>query len=380
MINKEEQYKYYAFISYNSKDTKWGKVLQRKLEGYRMPSRLCAEKGWKRNPIKPVFFAPTDIQPGGLTSELQERLRASRNLVVICSPNSAKSEWVGKEIEFFHSLGRTRNIHFFIVDGVPNSGNPETECFNPIVKELGIPEILGANIHEKNISVWPWIRKERAYVQLITKLLDIEFDSIWQRHKRMLVERFAMWFMGIAAIVAVMVAELYMTQPVDIRVGLNEGSCINKELPPLKNAVVTISLDNESKTDTVRSLDEEALFKNIPAKFIGEEVDFRVTCDDFLDVDTTLLLSETNTLDICRNESVYGNVRFRLWNARDESPVSNTVITVEGREVATDENGNVSLFIPLAEQKQHYTVSVPFSNDIYTIYMPCGEYNAILIE
>ena len=60
--------------------------------------------------------------------------------------------------------------------------------------------------------------------------------------------------------------------------------------------------------------------------------------------------------------------------------MSNTVITVEGREVATDENGNVSLFIPLAEQKQHYTVSVPFSNDIYTIYMPCGEYNAILIE
>ena len=109
-----QNFKYYAFISYNSRDVKWGKRLQRKLEHYRMPATLCSERGWNRTPIKPVFFAPTDIQPGGLTAELQERLKASRNLIVICSPNSAQSKWVGDEIEFFHSLGRTDNIHFFI--------------------------------------------------------------------------------------------------------------------------------------------------------------------------------------------------------------------------------------------------------------------------
>ena len=157
----ELQYKYFAFISYNSHDTAWGKKLQHKLEGYRMPATLCSEHGWERKPIKPVFFAPTDIQPGDLTAELQERLRASRNLIVICSPHSAKSEWVGKEIAFFHSLGRTENIHFFIVDGVPHSGNPDTECFNPVVDTLGLPEILGANIHEK-IYRWPWLNRERA--------------------------------------------------------------------------------------------------------------------------------------------------------------------------------------------------------------------------
>lgn len=63
-----------------------------------------------------MFFAPTDIQPGGLTAELQERLKASQNLIVICSPHSAKSKWVGQEITFFHSLGRTEHIHFFIVE------------------------------------------------------------------------------------------------------------------------------------------------------------------------------------------------------------------------------------------------------------------------
>ena len=126
-----EQFKYFAFISYSTKDTEWGKRLQKKLEHYRMPATLCSEHNWDRKPMNPIFFAPTDIQPGGLTEELQERLKASKNLIVICSPNSAQSEWVGKEIEFFHNLGRTKNIHFFIVDGIPHSVTPATECFNP---------------------------------------------------------------------------------------------------------------------------------------------------------------------------------------------------------------------------------------------------------
>jgi hypothetical protein len=118
------QYKYFAFISYNTKDTAWGKRLQKKLESYKMPATLCSEHGWKRKPMSPVFFAPTDIQPGGLTEELQERLKTSRHLIVICSPNSAQSKWVGEEIKYFHSLGRPQNIHFFIVEGTPHSGDP----------------------------------------------------------------------------------------------------------------------------------------------------------------------------------------------------------------------------------------------------------------
>ena len=172
----EQEYTFFAFISYSSKDLEWGKRVQRKLERYRMPATLCSEHGWKRTPIKPIFFAPYDILPGGLSAELQERLRSSRNLIVIGSPNSAQSEWVGKEIEFFHQLGPTSQIHYFIVSGQPNSGDPQTECYNPILKRLGIPEILGANIHEK-IYRWPWLNKERAYVQLVSKLLGVEFNG-----------------------------------------------------------------------------------------------------------------------------------------------------------------------------------------------------------
>lgn len=358
MNNENKQYKYFAFISYNSKDTEWGKKVQRKLEGYRMPATLCSERGWERKPIKPVFFAPTDIQPGGLTAELQERLRASRNLIVICSPNSAKSEWVGKEIEFFYSLGRTENIHFFIVDGVPHSGNEDTECFNPVVETLGLPEILGANVNEK-VSRWPWINRERAYVQLITKLLGVEFDSIWQRHKRQLIQRTIAWCIGIIAVIATMFGVWMGSQPVDVNVSLNETSIHNDNLPPLKNAVVTLTIDNETKSDTIASLEEIALFANIPHNAIGKEARFTFTCNNWLTTDTTLILSKDITLNILRDPKPYGDMQFQLWNPYKECFYPNVTVTINGHEAKSNSEGKVRYTMPLAEQDTFYIIKAP---------------------
>jgi len=375
----KQQFKYFAFISYNSKDTEWGKKVQKKLEHYRMPATLCSQHGWERKPISPIFFAPTDIQPGGLTEELQDRLRASRNLIVICSPNSAKSEWVGREIEFFHQLGRTKQIHFFIVEGTPHSGNPETECFNPIVNTLGMPEILGANIHEK-IYRWPWMNKERAYVQLISKLLGVEFDAIWQRHKRLLIQKIITWAILLIVVVASLIGVWIANQPVDVEMRLKEASVHNDQLPPLQNAIITITLDNETKTDTLHNIDNSIVFTNIPHRFIGKEVRVTATCRDYLDVDTMITLYKDVVLNISRNPSVFGNVHFRLWNPETEKPLVNEVIEIAGQTATSDEDGRVSLFVPLEVQQAKYAIksSVPLAND--TVYLPCGPNDVILTE
>lgn len=378
---EQKQFKYFAFISYSSKDTEWGKKLQKKLEHYRMPATLCSEHGWERTPIKPVFFAPTDIQPGGLTEELQERLRASRNLIVIGSPNSAQSEWVGKEIEYFHLLGRTRQIHYFIVDGQPNSGNSETECYNPILKTLRIPEILGANIHER-VYRWPWLNRERAYVQLISKLLGVEFDAIWQRHKRLLVQKVLAWAFGIIAVLAALFVVWQTNQPVNIEMQLKEASVYNDLLPPLHDAIVTMALDNETKTDTIRTLDSSLTFANIPQRFLNNEVRITVGFQnaEFLPIDTTVTLSRRVTLSVRRNPSYYGDVRFLLWNTTTETCVTNTTIEVAGRSVISDENGIVSLFIPLEEQRMAYPVKASFPLENDSIYMPLSEDAALGVK
>lgn len=374
----EQKYKYFAFISYNSKDTEWGKKVQRKLEHYRMPATLCSEHGWKRNPINPVFFAPTDIQPAGLSEELQERLRASRHLIVICSPNSAQSEWVRKEIAFFHQLGRTKQIHFFIVDGIPHSGNPETECFNPIVDKLGLPEILGANIHEQTQTFpftripWSYLNKERAYVQLITKLLGIEFDTIWQRHKRLLVQKAIAWSIGIIIVLAALLGVWINSQPVNVEMRLNETSVHNDQLPPLRDAIVTLTLDNETKIDTIHSLEDNTLFRNIPHHFLNNKVRVCVGCPDYLPVDTSFLLTESVLVDIRRNPDVYGKVRFLLWNADQEQTAPNAEIDIDGHRAKADEQGVVELSIPLAEQKPSYPLQSSLQLVDKKLTMPCG--------
>lgn len=370
MVNK---YKYFAFISYNSKDLKWGKRLQKKLEHYRMPATLCSERGWKkRNPINPIFFAPTDIQPGGLTEELQDRLRASQNLIVICSPNSAQSEWVGKEIAFFHELGRTKQIHFFIVDGVPHSGNPDTECFNQVVNQLGLPEILGANIHEK-IYRMPFLNKERAYVQLISKLLNVEFDAIWQRHKRLLIQKILGWTLATIFVFVSLFFVWKSSQPVNVNMNLKEASVYNSNLPAPEFAEVTLYLENEKKTIDKHPFRQSLTFDNIPSRFIGKNVRVVVGCKDFNITDTTLLLTKDIAINVYRNPHIYGDVQFWLFNVDTETGLANTEVFVDEHKTISDKDGNVSVFIPLSEQKTRYRITSEISLLDSIVTMPCSE-------
>lgn len=368
----EQEYKYFAFISYSSHDYKWGKRIQNKLEHYRMPTTLCSKYGWKRLPMRPVFFAPTDIQPGGLSEELQERLKASRNLIVVCSPHSAQSEWVGKEIAYFHKLGRTQQIQFFIVDGIPHSGNQKTECFNPIIKTLELPEILGANIHER-IYRLSWLNQERAYVQLITKLLGVEFDNIWQRHRRLLIRQVVTWILGVVAILISLVVVWHYNQPVDIQLSLREQSIKNQNLPPLHDAIVTLALDKETKIDTISSLSDKGSFLYIPHRYIGKDVRITISCQDYLPVDTTITLMENIEVNIYRNPAVYGNIQFKLWNMSKESYVANTTIRIDDIVAVSDAEGVVKTTVPLAKQKKEYRLrsTVPLEDCI--LYMPYGK-------
>ena len=369
-------FKYFAFISYSSKDIAWGKKLQKKLEHYRMPATLCSEHGWERKPIKPVFFAPTDIQPGGLSEELRERLKASQHLIVICSPNSAKSKWVGKEIEYFHGLGRPQNIHFFIVDGSPHSGDPDTECFNPVVEELGLPEILGANVNEK-IYRSPQLNRERAYVQLISKMLGVEFDAIWQRHKRLRIRKAVFWVLGGLAVIAVMLGIWKANQSFDAQIHLNEASFHNEQLPPLQNALVTMTLDNETKEDTIASLETCCAFANIPHRYLHQPVRFVVSAQDYLRLDTVVALEKTTTLNVRRDPAVYGEVHFWLWNPHTEEFVTGETLLVDGKDVSSGTDGRVSLFIPVEDQKRVYAVQAAFPLSMDSVIMPLAE-NAIV--
>ncbi len=375
----QQDFEYSAFISYSSADTAWAKRLHRRLEHYKMPSKMCSDRGWKRKPLNPIFFAPFEIQPGGLSDELKKHLRESKNLIVICSPNSAKSTWVGKEIEYFHSLGRDENIFFFIIEGIPHSGDPATECFNKVVDEIGLPENLGANIHE-TVFKYPWLNRERAFIQIISKLLNVRFDTMWKRHKRQLIAKTISWSVGIIAVVAAMTLIWAKNQPFDTRIELNEVSVHNTSLPPLSNAVLTMYLDRETISDTICHEGENGNFIDIPHKFLGKEVRITFACRDFFPLDTIVTLTRNISLNISRDPSVYGNIRKLLWLWRTEEGAANTTTYIDDYEVTSDSEGMVSLSLPLAEQKEFYIIEVPEWSLSDTIFMPCSDGQIIDLE
>ena len=143
--------KNFAFISYNHNDVKWAKWLQKNLENYKLPTEIHNEFEDSRF-IRPVFRDQTDLNTGVLGNVLRDNLLASKFLIVLCSPNSAKSEWVSKEVQSFIEWGRLDCIIPLIVDGQPNCYNPDLECFPRYLKEYTSQhpetELLGVSIAE----------------------------------------------------------------------------------------------------------------------------------------------------------------------------------------------------------------------------------------
>jgi len=169
-----EEYLYDAFISYSHRDMKWGRWLQRKLEGFHCPKEAAGETGRARR-LK-IFRDQTDLTGTELTESLNRELGHSRYLIVICSPASAASRWVNEEIRSFCALGRKDRIIPFIVAGEPASDRAELECFPPMLRGEELSELLGVNIQE--------IGKDKAFLKTASVLLDIRFNRLVDREKQ----------------------------------------------------------------------------------------------------------------------------------------------------------------------------------------------------
>ncbi len=127
---------YSAFISYSRADRAVARSLQAKLEGYVLPQALRLVGPSKRRnprPLRPVFRDEDELVPG---QDLPERIRTglmgAGYLVVLCSPQAARSEWVEREILDFAALGKTANILSVVVAGEPFASerglDPSLEC------------------------------------------------------------------------------------------------------------------------------------------------------------------------------------------------------------------------------------------------------------
>ena len=166
--------RYRAFLSYSHNDAHWARWLLRRLESYRVPARLVGTHGRAGAiPAKlGAVFRDRDELPtaGDLSSTIREALSESDALIVICSPSSARSQWVEAEVRAFMAQGRSDRIFCFIVEGDPAVDN----CFAPATIEDGrIP--LAADARPEGDG------KDRAFLKLVAGILGVGYDALVQR-------------------------------------------------------------------------------------------------------------------------------------------------------------------------------------------------------
>jgi tetratricopeptide (TPR) repeat protein len=184
--------RYAAFISYSHRDRKWAEWLHRAIENYRVPkglSRSAQADGWVAPALRPVFLDRSELPSSSdLAASIRTALEESAFLIVICSPDAARSRWVNEEIRTFKALGRETQILCFIVAGNPSASDgdavPSDECF---------PAALRFKVHDGQVTKVPAAEplaadvrpgkdhRQSARLKIIAGLLGVTFDRLRQR-------------------------------------------------------------------------------------------------------------------------------------------------------------------------------------------------------
>lgn len=135
-----------------------------------------------------------------MKTALQANLDKSKYLILIASPNSAKSEYVNEEVDYFIKSGRITQIIPLIVDGEPHAKDALIECFTPAI--LALPredELLGIDLKK--------FGRRDAFLRVIATMLGLDLDSFVSREAQERKKK-AMIFTPIAAALVIAVGIL----------------------------------------------------------------------------------------------------------------------------------------------------------------------------
>ena len=192
-MSDPSDHRYDAFISYRHKplDRKWAQWLVDGLETFKVPKGLI-DKG-AQDGIGRVFRDEDELPSSAdLGEQLQQALRESRYLIVICSKDTPHSQWVNAEVQAFRDWGRHDRILALLVDGEPSESFPEAlghiketvtqpdGTTTDIIKDV---EPLAADVRPRTDEPEK-VQKQKALLRIIATLIGVRYDDLWQRHGR----------------------------------------------------------------------------------------------------------------------------------------------------------------------------------------------------
>ena len=179
--------RYKAFISYSHRDKRIANWLHHALETYRLPDQAAESKG--REGLRPIFKDRDELPAAdNLGEAIEQAIRASDALIVLCSPGAAQSPWIAREIDLYKRLNGDRGIFPVIVEGEPPDNFPAPLLVHYENGEATdtASEPIAADIRPEGDG------RKLAKLKLIAGLAHLDLDSLVQRDAARRQKRLAM--------------------------------------------------------------------------------------------------------------------------------------------------------------------------------------------
>lgn len=182
---REREVHHDAFISYSRKDLDFVAVLERTLRRYKPPAGLNAPLRYLN-----IFLDTEDFTGTEYSQSVAQHLKASRKLIVVCSPNARRSKYVNDEIRIFAQAHGMSDVIPVLASGIPNNeaksgDDPEMAFPAALAERLKIPLACDYRGFDPASNKWTSIKKyEQSWFQLLANIYDCSRDEIDQREQR----------------------------------------------------------------------------------------------------------------------------------------------------------------------------------------------------
>jgi WD40 repeat protein len=183
-MEKEAAFRYKAFISYRhvDPDMQAARELHRQIESYGIPGAARQSSGMKKmgRVFRDQEELPTSID---LSQDINNALRESEWLIVVCSPRLIQSRWCLKEIDTFIELGKRDHILTLLAEGEPEESFPEQLRF--ITSADGTAEEIEPLAADIRAADWPGMKKKlkTEKLRLLAPMLGVAFDDLRRRQR-----------------------------------------------------------------------------------------------------------------------------------------------------------------------------------------------------
>lgn len=333
---EKREFDSFAFISYSHRDMAVAKWLQRRLEGYRLPTEIHNEIDARSRYLRPIFRDQSDLDTGILNDELHRHLEKSKYLIIVCSRNSSQSEWVSAEARAFVEMGRLDRIIPLIV---PDGTTSERELFPIFLRkyfaENPDKELLGVNIGE--------VGREKALIRVVSRMLSVSFDSLWRRHQRRKRLRVAVMSAAVSAILA---AIYLFAIPVKVSVNV----VLQESKLPVEPSVV-LTVDGAEYTSEAAGHHFEDI--SVPGYKRFSDIAITARSQFFTPIDTVVPTGFGVKCDISitmRRDDSFAVYAGTVYD-EEMNELEGVSVTVCGTTAVTDTKGHFSIILPLEEQR-----------------------------